>query len=31
LPRDDGDAAVAVDGEEHHLAGAACEVFTAAL
>jgi hypothetical protein len=31
LPRDDRDAAVAVDGDEHRLAGDACVVFTAAL
>jgi hypothetical protein len=27
LPRDDRDAAVAVDGDEHRLAGDACVVF----
>jgi hypothetical protein len=31
LPRDDRDAAAAVDGDEHYLAGDACVVFTAAL
>ena len=31
LPRDDRDAAAAADGDEHHLAGDSCVVFTAAL